>query len=84
MKAEFVCDYLHNSGKVCGKACTRLEGCRLHYKAKKRQPCMESGCGKPTGSSCGHCRQHIRGYYMIQYVNRLRDKALMFDMYSRG
>lgn len=52
--------------------------------AKKRQPCMESGCGKPTGSSCGRCRLHTRGYYMIQYVNRLRDKALMFDMCSRG
>ena len=33
MKAEFVCDYLHNSGKVCGKACTKPEGCRSHYKA---------------------------------------------------
>ena len=82
MKADFICDYLHNSGKTCGKACTRSEGCRLHYKAKKRQPCSE--CGKPTGTVCGRCRLHVRGHYQIQYMNRLRDKALMFDMCSRG
>ncbi|PKK74864.1 hypothetical protein RhiirC2_774306 [Rhizophagus irregularis] len=49
--------------------------------ARKRLPCSEPGCNKPTGSASGRCRQHIRGYYQIQYVNRLRDNALMYDQY---
>jgi hypothetical protein len=69
MKADYICNYLYNSGKICGKACTRPEGCRLHYNAKKCYPCKE--CGKPTGSDSGRCCQHIRDYYTIQYVNRL-------------
>ena len=82
MKADYICDYLHNSGYICGKACTRPEGCRLHYKARVRRP--YSVCGKPTGTVCGRCRLHIRGHYQIQYVNRLRDKARQLDqVYER-
>ena len=77
MKADYICDYLHNSGYICGKACTRPEGCRLHFKARKRRPC--SVCGKPTGTACGRCRLHIRGHYQILYVDRLRDKARQLD-----
>lgn len=73
MKADYICNYLHNSGIICGKACTRPEGCRLHYNTKKRYPCKE--CGKPTGSVSGRCRQHIRGFYQIQYYGKLREKA---------
>ena len=73
MLAKYTCVYLHNSGKICGKACTRSEGCRHHYQAKKRYPCTD--CGKPTASACGRCNLHKRGYYMVQYVNRLREKA---------
>ena len=51
MLAKYTCKYLHNSGKVCGKACIRPEGCRHHYQTKKRYPCTE--CGKPTGDDCG-------------------------------
>ena len=77
MLASYTCDYLHNSGEICGKACTRPEGCRLHYKAKKRYPCTEYR--KPTGANCGRCRLHARGYYMIQYINRLCEKAMKVD-----
>ena len=73
MSAKYTCDYLHNSGKICGKACTRSEGCRHHYQAKKQYPCTD--CGKPTASACGRCNLHKRGYYMVQYVIRLREKA---------
>jgi len=82
MKAEFVCDYLHNSGKICGKASTRPEGCRLHFKAKKGQFCTEPWCRNVTRIPCGRCREHIGGYYQLQYVNKLRDKAQMYDRYS--
>ena len=77
MKADYICDYLHNSGYICGKACICPEGCRLHYKTRIRRPC--SVCDKPTGTACGQCHLHIRGYYQIRYVNRLRDKARQLD-----
>ena len=35
MIGEYTCQYIHNSGKICNTLCTRPEGCRLHYKAKK-------------------------------------------------
>ena len=57
MKADYICDYLHNTGEICGKASTRPEGCRSHFKARKHLPC--SVCGKPTGMTCGRCRLPI-------------------------
>ena len=77
MKADYICDYLHNTGEICGKASTRPEGCQSHFKVRKRQPC--SVCGKPTGTVCGRCCLHIRGHYQILYVNRLWDKARQLD-----
>jgi hypothetical protein len=77
MLALYICDYLHNSGKICGKACTRPEGCRLHYQVKKRYPCTD--CGKPTGSACGRCKLHKGGYYMIRYFDKIKEKALKYD-----
>ncbi|RHZ63689.1 hypothetical protein Glove_328g67 [Diversispora epigaea] len=70
MIGEYTCPFYHNSGKVCGKTCMRPEGCSYHWKAKIRTPCIE--CCKPTGSTSGHCPLHIRGYYVVQYYNRLR------------
>lgn len=72
MIGEYSCPYLCNTGKACGNACIRSEGCRFHWKAKKRLPC--SDCGKPTSSACGRCPLHIRGYYVTQYYNRLRSE----------
>jgi len=77
MLAEYTCEYLYNSGKVCGNACTRVEGCRLYYQVKKRYPCTK--CDKPTGSVSGRYRLHVRGYYTIQYVNKLREKTKKVD-----
>ena len=48
-------------------------------RARKCQPCTELGCSKPTKSNYDQCQPHIRGYYMIQYVNRLHDKAFLYD-----
>ncbi|PKY57673.1 hypothetical protein RhiirA4_478891 [Rhizophagus irregularis] len=36
MIGEYSCPYLCNTGKACGNACIRPEGCRFHWKAKKR------------------------------------------------
>ena len=37
-------------------------------------------CGKPTSSKPGLCRKHASGYYVTQYINRLRDNARMAEM----
>jgi len=37
-------------------------------------------CGKPTSSEPDLCRKHTSGYYVIQYINRLWDKANADDL----
>ena len=59
MIGEYSCPFLCNTGKACGNPCIRPEGCRFHWKAKKRVPC--SDCGKPTASACEQYPLHIRG-----------------------
>jgi hypothetical protein len=81
MIGEYSCTFLCNSGKVCGRACIRPEGCRFHWKSKKRILC--SDCGKPTASACGRCPDHVRGYYVTQYYNRLRSESLQSEMQER-
>ena len=82
-KVKFICYYLFNTGEICGKRSTRPEGCRSHFKAKKRWPC--SACGrptkidKPTGVDNGLCSYCNKSNYQIWHVNMLRDKAQMFD-----
>ena len=34
MIGEYSCPFLRNTGKACGNASTRPEGCRFHWKAK--------------------------------------------------
>jgi hypothetical protein len=74
MIGEYYCNYLLRTGGVCGRTCRRPEGCHEHWKARKRLPCKV--CGKPTSSEPGLCRKHANGYYVTQYINRLRDRAL--------
>src|SRR5437588_26313 len=33
-------------------------------------------CSKPTSSKPGLCRKHANSYYVIQYINRLQDRAI--------
>ncbi len=77
MISEYSCSYLSNSEKACARACIKPEGCQFYWKAKKRVPC--SDCGKPTASAYGQYPSHIKGYYVVQYYNRLRAKALNQD-----
>ena len=85
MKANFICYHLHNTGEICGRRSTKSEGCRSHFKRKKRWLC--SACKRPTkidkptgidNSLCSYCNQ---SNYQIRHVNKLRDKAQMFDQY---
>ena len=73
MIGEYTCPYSLYSGKICGKACIRAEGCRIHWKLKKRALCSE--CDKPTTSAFGRCPLHIRGYYVSQHYFRHRATA---------
>ena len=73
MQGEHTCDYLLRSGEICGRNCWRSNGCFEHWKSKKRFPCKI--CGTPTSSKPGLCRQHAGGYYVTQYIKRLREKA---------
>jgi hypothetical protein len=42
-----------------------------------------SDCGKPMASACGRCPDHVRGYYVTQYYNRLRSESLQSEMQER-
>jgi hypothetical protein len=81
MIGEYSCPFLCNTGKACNNPCIRPEGCRFHWKAKKRVPC--SDCGKPTASACGRCPDHVRGYYVTQYYERLRSEGLRSEIGER-
>ena len=78
MIGEYYCNYLLITGYVCGRTCRRPEGCFEHWKAKPRIPCKV--CGKPTSSEPGLCRKHASGYYVTQYINRLRDNARIAEI----
>jgi len=82
MVGDYICNYLHNSGEVCGRGCRRPEGCFDHYKSKKCYPCIV--CSKPTGSDIGLCKKDAKAYYVIKslygsdyaqtYINDLYQK----------
>ena len=65
---KYTCEYIHNSGEVCGRGCRRPEGCYEHWRSKKRVLCDD--CGKPTASACGRCKKHSKGYYVMQFYAR--------------
>src|SRR6185436_2809566 len=64
MLGDYTCNYLHNSGEVCGQGCRRPEGCFDHWKSKKCVHCKV--CGKSTSSELGLCRAHIKGYCVMK------------------
>ena len=74
MKGKHTCDYLLKSGETCGRSCMKPEGCYEHRNAKKRFPCKV--CKIPTKAKPGLCRDHSGSYYAVQYVRRLREKAM--------
>jgi hypothetical protein len=74
MRAEFICQYISNEGNVCGRASTREEGCKIHWKRRQRNPCKY--CGKPTTSIHGMCNLHVDKYHSKTYYHRKKLNAL--------
>src|SRR6266542_4353863 len=64
----YQCPYILRSGAVCNEGCYRPEGCKLHWKAPPRKPCIE--CGKLTLSVYGACKKHSSKYRNMEYYNR--------------
>ena len=73
MIGKYSYNYLLRTGEICGRTCCQSEGCFEHWKARKRLPCKV--CGKLTSSEPGLYRKYANGYYVTQYINRLRDRA---------
>jgi len=71
MIGEYNCPYKQYSGKICNKPCIRPEGCCLHWKKEERPLCNKCG-EKSTVSESGRCTDCIGGWYVQQYINRLR------------
>ena len=67
MQREYTCGYIHNSGKVCGHGCWHSEGCHKHWRSKKCVLCI---CVKLTASAPKACKDHAKGYYVMQFYAR--------------
>ena len=73
MLTPYICDYLQDTDKICGNRSTKAEGCYLHWKCKKRYPCIV--CKKSTRiNNCLYSKCN-RSNYSMQYINRLCEKA---------
>ena len=68
MTGIYLCQYLSNEGKVCGRPCYRREGCAIHWKRRQRIPCLE--CGKLTASEYSLCNLHADKCYVKAYYYR--------------
>ena len=72
MPDKYICNYLHNSGEICGCGCHRPEGCHEYWRCKKHIPCKV--CGKPTGSVPETCKIHAGDFYIKQFYTRQLSK----------
>jgi len=68
MRAEFICQYLSNKGNICGRACNRQEGCKIHWKRCQRNSCKQ--CEKPTISLHRMCNLHVDKYHSKHIIKR--------------
>ncbi len=66
---KYFCLYLCNTEKACENSYICLEGCYFYWKAKKW--ISYSDYNKPTFSACNWCPLHVKGYYVIQFYDRL-------------
>jgi hypothetical protein len=82
MIGEYYCYHLLRTGAVCERTCRWPEGCFEYWKAKSHIPCKV--CGKLTSSKPSLCRKHASGYYVTQYIDRLRDNARMAEMLEKA
>ena len=71
MSGKYICYYIHNSGKICGRECRKPEGCYEHWRSKKHYPCKEfSICKKFTSAKSGTCKDHAGDFYVKQFYAR--------------
>ena len=62
---RLTCPHIKKDGSVCGRVCTRLAGCSLHWKSGAnnmlKSPCRI--CNKPTLSYTAYCSKHAKKIY---------------------
>jgi len=72
---SYSCPHIKKDGSVCGRVCTRLTGCSIHWKsgANKllKSPCRI--CDRPTLSYTGLCSKHANKFYRRAERERQRD-----------
>ena len=74
------CPYILRSGEVCNEGCYRVEGCRIHWKSPKKNPCID--CGKMTRSEYKACREHAGKYRIKEFYHR-KKIAKIDQLYSK-
>ena len=77
---RLTCPHIKKDGSVCGRVCTRLAGCSLHWKSGAnnmlKSPCRI--CNKLTLSYTGYCSKHAKKIY-----RRLERKRQLESYHSR-
>ncbi|CAG8737136.1 14501_t:CDS:1, partial [Gigaspora rosea] len=77
MGGEYICQYRSNEGGVCGQACRRQEGCRIHWKRRQRIPCKQ--CGRSTASTYGLCNMHVNKCHSNAYYHQKKLDNMLQD-----
>lgn len=65
---NYTCLYTKIDGSICGKNCTRIEGCHVHWHRENKEsgvPCKK--CGKFTRITFGYCHKHASGHRYRQH-----------------
>ena len=80
--AFYHCQYIHRTGKICGRGCYHPKGCYIHYKSPVRTPCRD--CGELNSSIHNACYKHVGKYqsrenYRRKKQDELRAKIAMFE-----
>ncbi|RHZ51239.1 hypothetical protein Glove_481g115 [Diversispora epigaea] len=68
-KVKYTCEYIHNTGEICGRESRRPEGCHEHWRLKKYVPCKEFNiCKKFTASACGCCKNILKDFMSCNLI----------------
>ena len=59
------CPHIRKDGSTCGRVCTRLAGCSLHWKSDANNMLKSSCriCNKPTLFYTDYCSKHAKKTY---------------------
>jgi len=80
--AFYHCQYIHRTGKICGRGCYHPKGCYIHCKSPVCTPCRD--CGELNRSIHNECDKHIGKYqsrenYRRKKQDELHAKIAMFE-----